>query len=290
MIFLEGLEMVVDVDFKIEGFRTYAKKFIDLYVSGANKCNLPVDRENLESIVDNAEIIGYKSEGSGTFSVNREKISVITNNFEKNGVDRANFLLLHEFSHLNNPISLELYSNQADLYQQFKKRAEGFDNPDVNGLNAYYGFVAIDEVLSQWVCEEINDVQNNKHRGVHSYEVGPLGSNFKYEADFSFYDGKPDVYSPLERFGEAFIRSLGYRDIRSFAENTLGTEKKISERINDKAFEIMCYIGIICKAIYKEEKFEENVSVTKEDVERAFDWLNRNVDFGENGGSVKEIE
>ena len=95
--------------------------------------------------------------------------------------------------------------------------------------------MAIDEVLSQWVCEEINDVQNNKHRGVHSYEVGPLGSNVKYEADFSVYNGKPDVYSPLERF-------------------------------------------------------DENVSVTKEDVERAFDWLNRNVDFGENGGSVKEIE
>lgn len=59
--------------------------------------------------------------------------------------------------------------------------------------------------------------------------------------------------------------------------------------IDSKNFEKLCQIGIICKAIYKEQGFVENLIVTKDEVEEAYSSLLGNIDFGENNGEVERI-
>ena len=269
-----------------EKIRTYFRDFIDLYVSLANKANLPVNRQGLETIINNAEIKTFEIENtSGTFSVNKKLIRVIMNNFRKNGSDRNNFLLLHEFAHFDSSINEELFEDQNVLLEKLNCKAENMKSKVTTGINAYYGIIAIDEVLAQWTCEELNDVSKNKKRDSHDFTQGPLGSNVNFKSDFS----DDDIYSPLEPVVEKLIQSLGYTDIRDFATNYLASDKRIVDTIKGENFEKLCQIGIICKAIYKEQGFNNTLTVTKEDVEYAYDYLLKNVDFGENNGGAERI-
>lgn len=269
-----------------EKIREYFRSFLDIYVSAANKAKLPVDRERFESIIDNAEFKTFEIPNTtGTFSVNRNLIQVIMNNFRKNGPDRNNFLLLHEFAHLDSSVNEELFADQNALLQKLNDKAEKLKGKNTEGINAYYGIVAIDEVLAQWTCEELNDALKDTKRNVHEFEKGPLDSDIKYKSDFS----DNDIYSSLQPVVEKLVQAIGYTNIRDFATNVLATNKGIVNSIDDKNFEKLCQIGIICKAIYKEQGFNDTIVVSKEDVEQAYSTLFKNVDFGENNGGDERI-
>ena len=268
-----------------EKIREYFRNFIDIYVLAANKSKLPVNKERLQSIIDNAEFKTFESSNTtGTFSVNRSLIQVIINNFKKNGVDRNNFLLLHEFAHLDSGVNEELFANQNTLLQLLNEKAEKSQEKNATGINAYYGIIAIDEVLAQWTCEELNDALKDRKREVHEFSSGPLNSDVKFKSDFS----NNDIYSPLESVVEKLLQSLGYKDIREFATVVLASDKGIFDSIQGKDFEKLCQIGIICKAIYRENGFA-NAIVSKEDVEQAYSSIYQESDFGENSGGDERM-
>ena len=269
-----------------EKIRSYFKSFLEIYVFAANKANLPVNREYLETIINNAEFKTFEmTNTTATFSVNRNLIQVIINNFRKNGVERNNFLLLHEFTHLNSSVNEELFADQNKLLQQLNNKAEEIQSKTTTGINANYGIIAIDEVLAQWTCEELNDALKDKKRETHKFTKGPLNSDVEYVSDFS----DNDIYSPLEPVVEKLIQYSGYADLRKFAEDVLASNKGIVDSIDSKNFEKLCQIGIICEAIYKEQGFTENIIVTKEEVEEAYTYLLGNIDYGENNGEVERV-
>ena len=260
-----------------EKIRDYFRLFLNMYVSGVKKANLPVNKESLQTIIDTAEFRAFEAPNTtGTFSVNRKLIQIITNNFRKNGADRNNFLLLHEFAHLDSSVNKELFEDPKSLLKQLNEKAKYYHDNTVTGVNAYYGIIAIDEVLAQWTCEELNDALKGKTREVHEYIRGPLDSNVKFKSDFS----DKDTYSPLESVVEKLLQSMGYRDIRDFATVVLGSDVGIVDSINGKDFEMLCQIGIICKGIYKENSFVEGLTVTKEDVEQAYYNISSDPNYG----------
>jgi len=268
-----------------EKMRAYFKEFIDIYVSAAKKASLPVDREKLERIMDNAQFEIFEREGTtATFAVNKKLIQVIINNFRKNGADRNNFLLFHEFTHLITPINEELF---GDGKEKIKGRTEKVQKPFVDALNASYGVRAIDEVLAQWCCEELNDAAHGKKRQLHEYNEGPLGADITYRSDFS----DNDIYSPLEESVEKLVKKLGYNDLREFATEFLSSGKSLIDMLDDESFKILCQIGVICRGIYKENGMSPNSRVTKEDVETAYKLLNREHNIGEasDGQNLSEI-
>ena len=270
-----------------EKMRAYFKNFINVYVNTANKANLPVDKEKLETIIETAEFRTFENHSTkGTFSVNRKLIQAIINNFKSNGVARNNFLLFHEFTHLISPINEELFADQNAFLQKLEAKAEKNPYPFVNGFNAYYGVIAIDEVLAQWCCEEHNDAYHQKNRQVTEYSKGSLNADVKYKSDFS----DNDIYSPLEEPVENLVKKLGYDDLRGFANYVLSPDyKSFIEGLDEKRFATLCQIGVLCKGIYKENGFNNTLTVTKEDIEKVYTLLNRNNDFGENPGSGDEL-
>lgn len=271
-----------------EKIREYFRNFIDVYCSAADLANLPVNRENLNEIVDNANFQTFEMpDTTGTFSVNRNLIRIIINNFIKNGSDRNNFLLLHEFAHLDSAVNKELFADPNALLKQLNDKIKCIQEKDkhITDINAYYGIVAIDEVLAQWTCEELNDLLKDKKRESHEFSKGPLNSNVKFKSDFS----DNDIYSPLQSVVEKLLQSLGYTDIRAFATNVLASDKGIIDSFNNKNFIKLCHLGVICKAIYKEQGFNPKLQVTKEDVEQAYASLLMDVDFGENNGGDERI-
>lgn len=264
-----------------EKMRNYFESFINVYVTAANKAKLPADRERLEEIVRNAEFKTFEIPNmTGTFSVNKKLIQVILNNFRKNGSNRNLFLILHEFAHLDSGINEELFKDQSALLQQLNEIAKKSHNENLNEINAYYGILAIDEVVAQWTCEELNDALNGKKREICKVTGGPLNSKISYTTDFS----DNDIYSPLEQVVEKMIQSVGYKDIRTFTTDVLASNTGIMSKINSSNFEKLCNIGIICKGIYKENGFEPSLKVTANDIENAFESLMKNSDLGENNG------
>lgn len=265
----------------IEKIREYFKNFIDAYITATNKANLPSNREVLEEIIENAKIEAFDLPNTtGTFAVNRKYIGIITKNFMNNSSDRNRFLLLHEFTHFSSGINNELFLDQNALLERLNDEAHGVKGNNVNGINAYYGMVAIDEALAQWTCEELNDAIKERKREIHEFTRGPLESEVRFKSDFS----DNDIYSPLEPVVEKFIQALGYIDLRDFATNHLASSKGIIDDIKGRNYEKLCQLGVICKAIYREQGFSSKVTVSKEDVEQAYDLLMKNVDFGENNG------
>ena len=81
---------------------------------------------------------------------------------------------------------------------------------------------------------------------------------------------------------------MGYKDIREFATVVLASDKGIFDSIQGKDFEKLCQIGIICKAIYRENGFA-NAIVSKEDVEQAYSSIYQESDFGENSGGDERM-
>ena len=269
-----------------ESIRQYFRGNIDLYVQAAKKVGLPADEENLQSVIDNAEIIIEDDESSkGTFSVNKKTIMVNMNSFKKNGSSRNTFLLLHEIAHLDSAVSSELFMDQSGLFQKLKATAQMSPGDDVSGLNAYFGIIAVDEVLAQWTCDELHAAIHKEERSVHEYSEGPLGSRVKFKSDFT----KDDIYSPLEEVVENLLHSLGFKDLREFACKALASDMSVVDMIQGDNFRALCQIGIICCAIYNENGFYDAKKVSREDVEHAFENLHRFSDYGENGGQ-HEIE
>ena len=269
-----------------ESIRQYFRGNIDLYVQAAKKVGLPADEENLQSVIDNAEIIIEDDESSkGTFSVNKKTIMVNMNSFKKNGSSRNTFLLLHEIAHLDSAVSSELFMDQSGLFQKLKATAQMSPGDDVSGLNAYFGIIAVDEVLAQWTCDELHAAIHKEERSVHEYSEGPLGSRVKFKSDFT----KDDIYSPLEEVVENLLHSLGFKDLREFACKALASDMSVVDMIQGDNFRALCQIGIICCAIYNENGFYDAKKVSREEVEHAFENLHRFSDYGENGGQ-HEIE
>ncbi len=269
-----------------ESIRQYFRGNIDLYVQAAKKVGLPADEENLQSVIDNAEIIIEDDESSkGTFSVNKKTIMVNMNSFKKNGSSRNTFLLLHEIAHLDSAVSSELFMDQSGLFQKLKATAQMSPGDDVSGLNAYFGIIAVDEVLAQWTCDELHAAIHKEERSVHEYSEGPLGSRVKFKSDFT----KDDIYSPLEEVVENLLHSLGFKDLREFACKALASDMSVVDMIQGDNFRALCQIGIICCAIYNENGFYDAKKVSREEVEQAFENLHRFSDYGENGGQ-HEIE
>ena len=269
-----------------ESIRQYFRGNIDLYVQSAKKVGLPADEENLQSVIDNAKIIIEDDESyKGTFSVNKKTIMVNMNRFKKNGFSRNTFLLLHEIAHLDSAVSAELFMDQSGLFQKLKDTAQMTPGDDVSGLNAYFGIIAVDEVLAQWTCDELHAAIHKKERSVHEYSEGPLGSRVKFKSDYT----KDDIYSPLEEVVEKLLQSLGFKDLREFACKALASDMSVVDMIQGDNFRALCQIGIICCAIYNENGFYDAKKVSREEVEHAFENLHRFSDYGENGGQ-HEIE
>lgn len=261
--------------------REYFKSFINIYVNSCHKANLPVDKDKLETIIDTAEFQTLHIEGTkGTFSVNKRLIRVILENFRKNGFERNNFLLFHEFTHLISPINEELFDDQEATLDKLQKRAERIQGPFVDKYNAYYGMIAVDEALAQWSCEELNDAALDKKRQSYKYSEGPLKADMEYTSDFS----DNDVYSPLEEPVEKLIKKLGYKDLREFATDFQTNRKTLIDMLDDRNFETLCQIGIICKGIYKDNNFNPSINITKDDIEKAYKLINRDNTVGENPG------
>lgn len=99
---------------------------------------------------------------------------------KSNGVERNNFLLFHEFTHLISPINEELFADQNAFLQKLEEKSKNSPYPFVNGFNAHYGMITIDEVLAQWCGKEHNDTYHQKKRQVTEYSRGPLDANVKY--------------------------------------------------------------------------------------------------------------
>lgn len=268
-----------------EKMRIYFKKILDTYVNSCKKANLPVDKEGLEDIINNTEIQALHIEGTkGTFSVNKSLIRYIPENFNKNGDERNNFLLFHEFTHLISPINEELFNDQDATVDKLKQRAERVQGYFVDEYNAYYGLIAVDEVLAQWTAEELNDVALDKKRQSYRYNEGPLKANMEYTSDFS----DNDIYSPLEEPVIKLIKKLGYKDLREFATDFQTNRKTLIDMLNDQDFETICQIGIMCKGIYKDNNFNKSINVTKEEIEKAHELLNKQNAVGENSGGHNE--
>ena len=259
-----GKDLIIEND---DQLRLYFKEFIDIYVSLANVKKIPVDSEKLEQIINNAEIKFIDMENTtGTFAVSKNRIEVIKENFYKNGKERNDFLLLHEFTHLNSAINEEIFSDQMGLFQKLSDIAAKKEGENISGINAYYGITAVDEVLAQWVCDELNDSLKNQKRETFEYLNGPLNSDINYKSDFS----NGDIYSPLEKIVEMLIQSIGYIDLKDFANDFLASNRKLVNLLNDDTFDMLCNIGVVCQGIYKEQGFMKDITVTKEDIENAY--------------------
>ena len=250
--------------------RNYLENYVDVYAFACSKVGLPCDSDSLKKTIENAEIeLNENKNTTGTFAVTTKLISINKYNFEKNGQARNNFLLLHEYTHLNSGINKEIFSDQMKFYNGLCERASSIDGEYVDGYMAYFGITALDEVLAQWTCEELNDALRNEKRTTEIYNKGPLGSKINFETSFTG-SGIYDVYSPLEKVSEAYLKSIGYSDLKTFAKEILSSDKGLGE-LDDNSFKKLCYLGIICRAIYEEEGFVQNQStMMKTDVEKAF--------------------
>ncbi len=269
-----------------EKMRDYLRAFIKVYVETGKTIEIPSNQERLIEIIDSVKItLKEDSTSTATYIVSPEEITVIINNFKENSVDRNNFLLFHEFTHLISPINAELFVNQGATFEKIQDMVRKTGNPKITAMEGYYGLMAIDEVLAQWCGEKHNDEYLHKKRELKQYIKGPLDANVKYKSDFS----DNDIYSPLEEPIECFVKRLGFSNLNAFSQNILLSNKGLLDKMDDSLVEQLCYIGKICRGIYKENNFLPNINITKEEIEEAYDMIYRNPDFGENNGTDERI-
>lgn len=257
---------------EVMDMREYLKKYVNVYSFACLKSGLPCNEESLNETIGNAEIeFTYNEKSTGTFAVTTKSIGINKYNYDKNGQARNEFLLLHEFTHLCSGINKELYTDQMKFYEGLCERAKSVDGEYIDGYTAYFGIAALDEVLAQWTCEELNDTLRGVKRESEIYKKGPLGSKITFGTSFTG-SGIYDIYSPLEEISINFLKSIGYKDMKDFATKILSSDKGIGE-LSDESFKKLCYLGVVCRAIYEEEKFVNSETMTKEDVEKAYSLL-----------------
>lgn len=259
-----------------EKIREYLKLYIKTYVAARNRIGIPVDEEKLTELIDCATIELFKDENtSGTFSVNQLKkwIAVIVNNFEKNGKKRNDFLLLHEMTHLSSYNNLNMYTRLRDDNQvaKFGESEKVINNSDMSGTDVFYGVIAIEEVVAQWMAERCDEALGNGNRTSHKETHRVLGTDIDVTTDFD----NNDTYAPLETYVEAFSKKIGFSSFEDFAKAVVTGEIDLFDYINESNIEYLGYIGILCEGIYQENGFS-NPGLPESDIPKAITYLENN--------------
>ena len=259
-----------------EKIREYLKLYIKTYVAARNRIGIPVDEEKLTELIDCVTIELFKDENmSGTFSVNQLKkwIAVIINNFEKNGKKRNDFLLLHEMTHLSSYNNLNMYTRLRDDNQvaKFGESEKVINNSDMSGTDVFYGVIAIEEVVAQWMAEKCDEALGNGNRTSHKETHRVLGTDIDVTTDFD----NNDTYAPLETYVEAFSKKIGFSSIEDFAKAVVTGEIDLFDYINESNIEYLGYIGILCEGIYQENGFS-NPGLPESDIPKAITYLENN--------------
>lgn len=237
--------------------------FIDILASK----NCMIDCNKASKIIDNISIEPLDIKNTdGTFSANRNKLQVIYHNYSHNKDERNIFLLFHELTHILGSINNTLYNNSRTI-PHLQALQEEFNDSKFDFINAFYGILLIDEALSQNTCEEVSDIFfKRKKREKHTYTKGPLQSKIHFSSSFE----KDDIYSISENIVDSFACVIAFSNITEMAHYMLQENIDFNDYINHDIYEMLCYMGIICKGIYKENNFISNIDVTKEDVGQAF--------------------
>lgn len=259
-----------------EKIREYLKLYVKTYAAARNRIGIPVDEEKLIELIDSAIIELFKDENmSGTFSVNQLKkwIAVIINNFEKNGKKRNDFLLLHEMTHLSSYNNLNMYTRLRDDNQvaKFGESEKVINNSDMSGTDVFYGVIAIEEVVAQWMAEKCDEALGNGNRTSHKETHRVLGTDIDVTTDFD----NNDTYAPLETYVEAFSKKIGFDGIEDFAKAVVTGEIDLFDYINESNIEYLGYIGILCEGIYQENGFS-NPGLPESDIPKAITYLENN--------------
>ena len=259
-----------------EKIREYLKLYIKTYVAARNRIGIPVDEEKLAELIDSVTIELFKDENmSGTFSVNQlnKWIAVIINNFEKNGRKRNDFLLLHEMTHLSSYNNLNMYTRLRDDNQvaKFGESEKVINNSDMSGTDVFYGVIAIEEVVAQWMAERCDEALGNGNRTTHKETHRVLGTDINVTTDFD----NNDTYAPLETYVEAFSKKIGFDGIEDFAKAVVTGEIDLFDYINENNIEYLGYIGILCEGIYQENGFS-NPGLPESDIPKAITYLENN--------------
>ena len=259
-----------------EKIREYLKLYIKTYVAARNRIGIPVDEEKLAELIDSVTIELFKDENmSGTFSVNQlnKWIAVIINNFEKNGKKRNDFLLLHEMTHLSSYNNLNMYTRLRDDNQvaKFGESEKVINNSDMSGTDVFYGVIAIEEVVAQWMAERCDEALGNGNRTTHKETHRVLGTDINVTTDFD----NNDTYAPLETYVEAFSKKIGFDGIEDFAKAVVTGEIDLFDYINENNIEYLGYIGILCEGIYQENGFS-NPGLPESDIPKAITYLESN--------------
>jgi len=259
-----------------EKIREYLKLYIKTYVAARNRIGIPVDEEKLTELIDCVTIELFKDENmSGTFSVNQLKkwIAVIINNFEENGKKRNDFLLLHEMTHLSSYNNLNMYTRLRDDNQvaKFGESEKVINNSDMSGTDVFYGVIAIEEVVAQWMAEKCDEALGNGNRTSHKETHRVLGTDIDVTTDFD----NNDTYAPLETYVEAFSKKIGFSSIEDFAKAVVTGEIDLFDYINESNIEYLGYIGILCEGIYQENGFS-NPGLPESDIPKAITYLENN--------------
>ena len=259
-----------------EKIREYLKLYVKTYAAARNRIGIPVDEEKLIELIDSATIELFKDENmSGTFSVNQLKkwIAVIVNNFEKNGKKRNDFLLLHEMTHLSSYNNLNMYTRLRDDNQvaKFGESEKVINNSDMSGTDVFYGVIAIEEVVAQWMAEKCDEALGNGNRTSHKETHRVLGTDIDVTTDFD----NNDTYAPLETYVEAFSKKIGFSSFEDFAKAVVTGEIDLFDYINESNIEYLGYIGILCEGIYQENGFS-NPGLPESDIPKAITYLENN--------------
>ena len=259
-----------------EKIREYLKLYIKTYAAARNRIGIPVDEEKLTELIDCVTIELFKDENmTGTFSVNQLKkwIAVIVNNFEKNGKKRNDFLLLHEMTHLSSYNNLNMYTRLRDDNQvaKFGESEKVINNSDMSGTDIFYGVIAIEEVVAQWMAEKCDEALGNGNRTSHKETHRVLGTDIDVTTDFD----NNDTYAPLETYVEAFSKKIGFSSIEDFAKAVVTGEIDLFDYINESNIEYLGYIGILCEGIYQENGFS-NPGLPESDIPKAITYLENN--------------
>ena len=259
-----------------EKIREYLKLYVKTYAAARNRIGIPVDEEKLIELIDSATIELFKDENmSGTFSVNQLKkwIAVIINNFEKNGRKRNDFLLLHEMTHLSSYNNLNMYTRLRDDNQvaKFGESEKVINNSDMSGTDVFYGVIAIEEVVAQWMAEKCDEALGNGNRTSHKETHRVLGTDIDVTTDFD----NNDTYAPLETYVEAFSKKIGFSSFEDFAKAVVTGEIDLFDYINESNIEYLGYIGILCEGIYQENGFS-NPGLPESDIPKAITYLENN--------------
>ncbi|MEE3324911.1 MAG: hypothetical protein VZR33_06200, partial [Methanosphaera sp.] len=183
------------------------------------------------------------------------------------------FLLLHEMTHLSSYNNLNMYTRLRDDNQvaKFGESEKVINNSDMSGTDVFYGVIAIEEVVAQWMAERCDEALGNGNRTSHKETHRVLGTDIDVTTDFD----NNDTYAPLETYVEAFSKKIGFSSFEDFAKAVVTGEIDLFDYINESNIEYLGYIGILCEGIYQENGFS-NPGLPESDIPKAITYLENN--------------